>query len=174
MKLNDVLPVSPGLDRVDSAYADSNFIGNSGLGDPDLQKKSDGSDASFVDDGATVVFASLRSMPYGIKDIFVFGSIAKVAGTVVVPVAINVSDDASGRSGAYESLRHKLVDVCRRLGLFSFPLLERDGKVVRGCVGFADKTLSVFHDGDAPKVAHLVNPFKAWDRFPNLMGVRHA
>ena len=122
-----------------------------------IQKHSDKENVPFIQNSPSVFGAFIGFMFNAIVNIFVWRSISKVAGGVVVPVTINVTHNHSLRSGADKRFRDHGMDVFGCLATIFRSFFKRHRKIYCRGIGLTDKSFSVSDRRYTPKTTNFVS-----------------
>lgn len=164
-------PVPASLDRVDCRDRYVYRFGDLAHADVLIKQQSDRSNSRFVKDCSTVLRTSVRAVLDRVSNIFMRQTILKIARSVVVSVAIKMSNDMAFWSRAKKVLCNYVMDVQRLLPGITRTLRATDLRVVTACVRLPKEPLSVFDRRDSTKIAHFVASFIPFNRHPGFRGV---
>ena len=166
-------PVSVRLNGMDRSNTHSNLSSKFATTTSCIQKHTDKNNMAFIQQCSAISRAFVGFVRHAISHVFVWGSVAKIASSIVVSVPIYVSNNHSVWSLSNKRLGYSNVDVlgCLRFVFWSF--LERHGKIVCRRVKFSDKPFIAFNHCNASKVTNFVSIMPCYGH-PNLSGVCHG
>jgi len=166
-------PVSASLDSMDSAYAYPKLPSQLGGTRTFIQQHTYEQHMSFIKYGPPVLGTLIGLMFYGIIYVLIRGSVAYIAGCIVIAVSVNMTYYHSRWSGSYKRLSNYYVYVSRCLRFVLWPSLKRYRQVMCRKVWLPNKPLSVFDSCYTSKIADFVTIMPN-NRLPNLWSIRHG
>lgn len=164
-------PVPASFDRVDCRDRYVYRFGNLAHTDVLIKQQSDRSNSRFVKDCSTVLRASVRAVLDRVSNIFMRQTVLKIARSIVVSVAIKMSNDIAFWSRAKKAFCNYAMDVQRSLPGITRTLRATDLRVVTAYVRLSQESFFVLDRRDSTKIAHFVAAFIPFNRHPGFRGV---